>query len=630
VSSQWGGLSSPQSACKPAVLVLAASLHLCLAAPPAVTKVEPPDWMAEPRGVNLRLLVTGQGLTGAIIQAAFPTSSVRVSRGGTHLFVDVAIPVGAAPGDYPLQISTPNGAVQAPFSLVAALPAQGRFQGFSGDDVIYLIMPDRFANGDPANDDPPLSKGLYDRAKIRYYHGGDFEGIIQHLSYLKDLGVTALWLTPVYDNANRLNHREVYDNQAITDYHGYGAVDFYRVEEHFGTLDKFRELVDKAHALGIKVIQDQVANHTGPYHPWVEDPPTETWFNGTLAQHLANTWRTWTLIDPHATPELQKSTLEGWFAGILPDLNQNDPEVARYLIQNTLWWIGRTGIDGIREDTLPYVPRPFWHEWTAAIKRRYPSFNVVGEVFDGDPALVSFFQGGKARADGIDTGVDAVFDFPLHDVIRKVFSGAAPARDLSQMLAHDYLYPDPARLVTFVDLHDVTRFLNEPGATIGGLQRVFTFLMTARGIPMIYYGDEVGMKGGNDPDNRRDFPGGWKEDARNAFDGSGRTADEQKTFDHLRRLTRLRAALEPLRRGTMIELLAEDQAYAFARATVKDSVLVVFNNAPDSMTLQIPLIGSGIATGATLKDQLGAAPDIHAQTGIAEVRLPGLSAAIYH
>jgi glycosidase len=601
-----------------------------LAAPPAVTKVEPPDWMVGPGGITLRLLVTGNGLAGAKVQAPFRTSSVQASKNGTHLFVDLGIPAGAAPGDYPLQISTSDGAVKAPFSLVAALPAQSRFQGFSDDDVIYLIMPDRFANGDPGNDDPPISRGLYDRGKSRYYHGGDFEGIIQHLAYLKDLGITALWLTPIYDNADRLNHREMYDKQAITDYHGYGAVDLYKVEEHFGTLDKFRELVDKAHALGIKVIQDQVANHTGPYHPWVQDPPTETWFNGTEAQHLSNTWRTWTLIDPHATPELQKSTLEGWFAGILPDLNQNDPEVARYLIQNTLWWIGRTGIDGIRQDTLPYVPRRFWRDWTGAIKQRYPSFHVVGEVFDADPALVSFFQGGRTRWDGVDTGVDSLFDFPLHYAIRKVFSGAAPARDLSQMLAHDYLYRDPNQLVTFVDLHDVPRFLNEPGATLDGLERIFTFLLTARGIPMIYYGDEVGMKGGNDPDNRRDFPGGWKEDSRSAFQASGRTPDEQKLFDHLRRLTHIRADLEPLRRGRMIDLLAEDRAYAFARTTDKSSVLVVFNNSPDAVALQIPLAGSGIVNGATLKDQLSAALDVRAQRGIAEVRLPGLSAAIYH
>jgi glycosidase len=406
-------------------------------------------------------------------------------------------------------------------------------------------------------------------------------------------------------------------------------VDYYAVEEHFGTLDKFRELVDKAHAAGIKIIQDQVANHTGPYHPWVHDPPTPTWLNGTEAQHLSNTWRTWTLIDPHATSEMRKSTLEGWFAGILPDLNQNDPEVARYLIQNTLWWIGRTGIDGIREDTLPYVPRQFWRQWTAAIKQAYPAFRVVGEVFDTDPGLVSFFQGGKARFDGVDSGVDSLFDFPLQAAIAKVFTGAAPTRALAQVLAHDSLYVDADRLVTFIDLHDQPRFMNAKDATSNALERAFSFLLTARGIPMIYYGDEIGMTGGADPDNRRDFPGGWKEDPRNAFEAAGRTAGEQQLLTALQRLTHLRAGSDALRNGRMVDLLVEDRAYAFARVAAQARLVVVFNNAPQEVALHIPLAGSGVADGATLQDCYGPAPAAEARNGALDVRLAPLSVAIY-
>jgi glycosidase len=391
-------------------------------------------------------------------------------------------------------------------------------------------MPDRFANGDPTNDDPPVSRGMHDRAKPRYYHGGDFRGIIDHLPYLKDLGVTAIWLTPIYDNVNHLNQRERYDNRAITDYHGYGAVDFYGVEENFGSLDDFRELVDRAHSLGLKVIQDQVANHTGPHHPWVKDPPTPSWFHGTEAEHVSNTWRPWTLIDPHATRAAQASTLDGWFSNILPDLNQQDDEVARYLVQNTLWWIGRTGIDGIRQDTEPYVPRRFWRDWTSAIHARYPGLKIVGEVFDSDPMLPSFFQRGHAQFDGIDTGLDSVFDFRLQDAIARVFTGKAPLRDLPKILAHHSLYADAGRLVTFLGLHDMPRFLYRHGATAEGLQQAFTLLMTTRGIPMIYYGDEIGMTGGNDPGNRRDFPGGWKEDAADAFEAAGRNKEQQALF----------------------------------------------------------------------------------------------------
>jgi neopullulanase len=611
-----------------------ALLPLAFAAPPMVSKVEPPDWVPGPSATSLRVLLTGANLAGATVKAQFATSGLAASPSGTHLFFDLKIPAHATRGKYPFQIETPGGRTEAPFSLVAPLPPAGRFQGFSSDDIVYLIMPDRFANGDPLNDDPAVSRGMHDRKAARYYHGGDFEGIIQHLPYLRDLGVTAIWLTPIYNNANRLNEREKYDGQAIADYHGYGAVDFYGVEEHFGTLDKFRELVDRAHALGIKVIQDQVANHTGPYHPWVEDPPTATWFHGTQALHISNTWRIWTLIDPHASPAAQKSTLDGWFAGILPDLNQDDPEVARYLIQNTLWWISRTGFDGIRQDTLPYVPRRFWRDWTTAIRARYPHFNVVGEVFDSDPALVSFFQGGKMRFDGIDSGVDALFDFPLQNAMDKVFTGAAPLRELPKVLAHDALYPDANRLVTFIDLHDLPRFLHRRGATREALIEAFTFLLTTRGIPMLYYGGEIGMNGGDDPDNRRDFPGGWKEDPSNAFDSAQRTPEQQALFQRFQHLARLRAATPPLRRGSLLHLLVEDDAYVFARLTSTDNapgsrVLVAFNNAAVPAILQVPLTGTGIADGTRLEDLLGAAPPIYAAEGIARIKLPPHSSAIY-
>jgi glycosidase len=602
-----------------ALLLLLAGGRLALTASPAVSKVEPPDWFVEPDGITLRMLITGSDLSATAVHASFSIDRIAVSSSGTHLIFDLKIPPHAAPGKYPIRIETAAGALEAPFAIVPALGPQGRFQGFSSDDVIYLIMPDRFANGDPSNDDPAISRGLYDRSKSRFYHGGDFAGIIEHLPYIKQLGVTAIWMTPIYDNNNR----------GSTDYHGYGAVDFYGVEEHFGTFEQFRELVDRAHALGIKIIQDEVANHTGPYHPWVKDPPTPTWLNGTKSHHLNETWRTWTLMDPHATYEMQRSTLEGWFANRLPDLNQNDPECAQYLIQNTLWWIGRTGLDGIREDTLPYVPRAFWSHWAEAIRRHYPDVNVVGEVFDSDPGLVSFFQGGRQEFDHIDTGVTGLFDFPLHDAIRKFFTGAAPATDLSKVLAHDSLYVNSEHLVTFVDLHDISRFMSLNGATTNGLKNVFTFLLTARGIPMIYYGDEVGMKGGNDPDNRRDFPGGWKDDPHNAFDPAGRTSEEQFLVEHVQHVAHLRAQLEPLRHGAMVELLAETDQYAFVRTVDHDSVLVVFNRSEQPCDLRIPLEGSYIREGTSLTDALGAAPPAEANRGTIAVHMPANTAAIY-
>ncbi len=610
--------------------ILLTLLPLLCAAPPTVTKVDPPNWWAGHSINPVRLLVRGASLRGTgetRVKSAFKTGNVRVNEAGTYLFVDVTVPKSARPGPLPLKVITSEGSTEIPFQISASLPRLGRYQGFSQDDLIYLIMPDRFADGDASNNDPENSKGLYDRKKGRYYHGGDLQGIIDHLPYLKDLGVTAVWVNPVYDNVNHLNTRETYDGQPITDYHGYGAVDFYGVDEHLGTLEKFRELVDKAHQSGIKVIQDQVANHTGPFHPWVTDSPTPTWFNGTLAKHLANTWQTWTLMDTHSPPAMRKATLEGWFIDILPDLNQDDPEVARYLIQNTLWWIGVSGMDAIRQDTLPYVPRSFWREWMAAIKREYPNFRVVGEMFDGDPALVSFFQGGATRADGIDSGVDSLFDFPLFFQIRHAFAEGKAVRDVASMLGHDRLYTNPDMLVTFLGLHDVQRFMNEQGAEISGLKLAFTLLMTVRGVPMIYYGDEVAMRGGNDPENRRDFPGGFSGDDHNAFNAAGRTQDERSVFDHVRKLAQLRNANDCLRRGKLTGLLATEQAYAYTRTAGSCSALIVLNNGTDHAQISVPLGGLKLRA-RQLQDSLsGAVAQVEGESLILD--LAARSAALF-
>ena len=621
-------------ACRSALLLIAVTAALAAApqATPEVTKVEPPSWWIAHSINPVRLLIRGHNLAGARVipyGAGVAAGSTQVNAAGTYAFVDVVIARNAKPGPHPLRIVTPGGEASASFEVLSPLPREGRFQGFSPDDVIYLIMPDRFANGDPSNDDPAVSRGMWDRQKPRYYHGGDFQGIIDHLPYLKDLGVTAIWLNPVYDNVNHLNEREPVDGQAIADYHGYGAVDYYGVEEHFGTLAQFRELVDAAHRHGIKVIQDQVANHTGPYHPWVKDPPLPDWFHGTEAHHLTNTWQTWTLIDPHAMPELRQATLDGWFVDILPDLNQDDPEVAHYLIQNTLWWVGISGLDGIRQDTLPYVPRRFWRDWMAAIKREYPKLRVVGEMFDGDPAMVAFCQGGQARFDGVDSGVDTVFDFPTFFAIRRAFAEGKPVHDVAVMTGHDYLYPNASLLVTFLGLHDVARFMNENGATAQGLDLAFTFLMTARGIPMIYYGDEIGMRGGGDPDNRRDFPGGWREDARNAFTAAGRTPGEQAIWEHVRRLTRLRGELAPLRRGSMTNLCVSEQSYGYARSSSEGTVVVLINNAPEAAEVSCDLSPLHPSEGASLTDRLGAAPELRIAGGKVQAQFPGRSAGIY-
>ena len=602
---------------------------------PQVIKVEPPGWWANHSINPVRVLIRGKNLFGAKVvstSAGLVPGQPKVNAAGTYLLVDVSVSRLARPGKQSLRITNASGTVDAPFEIYEPLARAGRFQGFTTDDVIYLIMTDRFSDGDPANDDPAESKGLFDRTKPRYYHGGDFQGIINHLSYLKELGVTAIWLTPWYDNVNHLNEREQYQDQPdgpkrkITDYHGYGSVDFYGVEEHFGTLAKLRELVDQAHRFGIKIIQDQVANHTGPYHPWVNDPPTATWFNGTKDHHLANVWQTWSVRDPHATFQVQRETLEGWFVDILPDLNQNDPEVARYITQNTLWWIGVTGIDAIRQDTFQYVPRTFWPHWIASIKREYPKLNVVGEVFDGDVAHTSFFQGGAVRADGIDDRLDTLFDFPLMFALRRAFAEGKDIRELPRILASDPLYPNASVLIPFMANHDVKRFMNEPGATIEGLKMAQTFLMTVRGTPQLYYGDEIAMQGGDDPDNRRDFPGGFPEDGSDAF--TKRNGPQNSVFENQKLLSQLRIQIEPLRHGSLVELFAKEHQYAFARANRSGFAIVAFNNDRKPARFSFDITSLPRSNNVAVADRLGNAKDLRVAGNIIEFELPAQSSSI--
>jgi glycosidase/predicted alpha/beta superfamily hydrolase len=553
---------------------------------PVVEKVDPPSWWMGSTVNPVRVLVRGRNLAGARAECArVRCGGVRVNAAGTYAFVDVTVPGGLKAGRYPFALRTAQGRAEVPFELLEPLSRLGRFQGFGPKDVLYLIMPDRFANGDPSNDDPAASPGLMDRGKARYYHGGDLAGVRQHLPYLKALGVTAIWLNPIYDNNNALNRKETYDGQAITDYHGYGATDFYGVEEHFGTLADLRALVDSAHAQGIKIILDMVANHTGPYHPWVTDPPTPTWFHGTAERHESNRWQIWTLADPYGTAATRRNTLDGWFVNILPDLNQDDPDVARYIIQNTLWWVAVSGMDGIRQDTWPYVPRAFWRDWMTAVRREFPALKVLGEVSNGDPALVSFFEGGRA-VEGIDDKVDMLFDYPLFYPLRRALGEGGQLREVAQMLANDRMYRDAAAsLVPFVDLHDVPRFRNDRGATTAGLKLAYTFLLTTRGTPLLYYGDEIGLPGGNDPDNRRDFPGGWREDPRNAFDSAGRTAEEQGVFTHVQALLRLRAAHADLRGAATTNLVTAEQLWVYRRG----SLVVALNNDTVPARVSVPL-----------------------------------------
>jgi glycosidase len=573
---------------------------------PVVRKIEPPNWWVN-YTPSLTLLLTGENLSGARVESStkgLTPLGVEGSANGHYLFVHLELSPDLPSGTVPLRLITAGGSTTLSLPLLARADSHGRFEGISRDDVIYLIMPDRFADGDPSNDRPNNDRpsndrptgssaaAKYDRSNPMAYHGGDLRGIREHLGYLHDLGVTALWLTPVWKNTD-------------SDYHGYHVVDFYALDDHMGSMAEYQALVAEAHRLGMKVLIDYVVNHTGPHNPWANDPPTPTWFHGTPAHHLEPAYSFNGLVDPHASPREYLNTLDGWFAGRLPDLNPDDPALALYLAQNAMWWTEIAQLDGFRLDTFPYSTRQFWSGWHERLHQVYPKINDIGEVADGDSAITAFFEGGRKQFDGIDTGLATVFDFPLYYGVRDVVIGGASMKKIVDVLRHDELYPHPEMLVTFIGNHDQTRFVSEKGSDPAKLKAALSLLLTLRGIPQIYSGDEIAMPGGNDPDNRRDFPGGFPGDPHNAFTASGRTAEQQDVFAHVQSLLALRKSHPALRTGKQWHIGWDDSYYAFLRELPEDKLLVVYNNAPKMAALEIPVENTPLETAHELQPVFG-------------------------
>lgn len=585
---------------------------------PRIERVDPPNWYI---GLpSPMLLVKGENLQSAQVKVG--AGGVRVTRvqgqrtdsssdGGHYVFIWLGIDGNAKPADVPITVTTAKGSATFKFPLAQRRPLSDGFRGFDGNDVIYLIMPDRFADGDPSNDSPPQRPGTYDRSDARAYHGGDLRGITEHLDYLKDLGVTTVWTTPIYKNARR-------------DYHGYGAIDLYDVDEHLGSIADYRNFVDSAHQRGMKVLMDVVPNHIGPTHPWVDDPPDREWFHGSRAHHLRAEGNFAPITDPHSVYAQWKDVVEGWFADILPDMNTENQLTKQYLIQNAMWWAEEAALDGFRIDTFPYVERHFWQDFHAAMHSAYPNFKTVGECFNPDATIVSYFAGGVSR-DGVDTGLDTPFDFPAYFSLRDVVINNAPASKLRETLRMDRLYPHPERLVPFEGNHDVQRFITAAGGSVQKLKLAFSILFTMRGTPQVYYGDEIGMPGDGDPGNRRDFPGGFPGDSRNAFTQQGRTPEEQDIFHHVQSLLRLRARHAALRTGDLKDILADDTAYIYRRDAPGDRVLVAINNSDQARAVTLP---EALFQGTLKPLSEGAMESRPSATGM-QLQIPASSAEIY-
>ena len=564
---------------------------------PCIDKIDPPNWwatMPEPM-----LLIHGENLGGAKITVDGRQVSVartQFSPNGHWAFVWLQT-AGAPAQTLHIAAASATGKAEADFPLEKRKPASAGFKGFSSADVMYLIMTDRFADGDPSNDDPAA-----ERATPRGWHGGDFKGIEQHLDYLQKLGITTLWTTPV--------DRNIPSPQS---YHGYGATDMYAVDPHFGTLADYQQLARSLHQRGMKIVFDSVPNHVGPASPWVQDPPLPDWFHGTLAHHTIAKGDFKSIPDPHSSWQERRDITQGWFANTLPDLNQENPLVAKYLIQNAAWWIETADLDGLRIDTFPYVNRAFWHDFHAQLHALYPHLTTVGEVFNGNPTITSYFAGGVEH-DGIDTGLYTPFDFPTYFALRAVLIKGEPMTKLEDILRQDELYPHPERLVTFLGNHDTRRFLSEPGATPAELKMAFGLLATLRGMPQIYSGDEIGMLGGDDPENRHNFPGGFADGQPSAFDAKTRTPAQQEMLTWVSTLLATRSRHPALETGQQQDIVDEDAtAFAFVRAADvshgcdgKERFLVAVNNADKPRNLRIETGDTALAGCSRLSAVIGA------------------------
>lgn len=553
-----------------------------------VQRVEPPNWWAGLSQPELELMVYGKQI--ADYQATIQYPGVRLVSQTTlgnrnYTFITLALSEQLQPGTIQLRFTKGKQSFTVPYTFHARKRDSLQHQGFDASDVIYLMMPDRFANGDPTNDAIPGMLEAANRSVPRARHGGDFAGITQRLDYLKDLGVTAIWFTPIFENDMPFSYGA---------YHGYAATDMYKVDRRFGSNQAYKAMIDHAHEKGMKVIMDMIHNHVGDHHWWIKDLPADDWLNDFERFGITN-YRTETVTDPYVSVYDREKMINGWFVKEMPDLNQKNPWLARYLIQNTLWWIEYSGIDGIRMDTYPYPDKQYMARWAKTVLEEYPTFNIVGEAWVPHIAMEAYWQRGFNGKDGYESHLPSVTDFQIHHTLRKAlnegFGWSSGLSAMYQTLAQDFLYSDPMLNVIFLDNHDTERFLSLVGEDRQKFKIALGYLLTIRGIPQLYYGTEIGMSGLKDLGDanvRKDFPGGWPDDPRSAFTAEGRTAQENELFSYLRTLLQWRKTFKPIHSGKFMHFIPENDTYVYFRYNEESSAMIAINMAdnPQTLTMQ--------------------------------------------
>ncbi|NWF88010.1 MAG: cyclomaltodextrinase N-terminal domain-containing protein [Ignavibacteriaceae bacterium] len=533
-----------------------------------ISKIEPPNWWTGMKNTELQLMVYGENLSDIKVKSSnskLKIKKITSSENSSYIFVDLSLKNIKA-DRYKFVFSKGAETQTIEYPILERQISPNEQQGFSTSDVIYLIMADRFCDGNPSNNKIDDSLDQFTSDDLDGRKGGDIEGIISKFDYLKELGVSTIWVTPMLENNMWMS------------YHGYAATDLYRIDPRFGTNEQYKSLVDEAHKRGLKVIMDHVCNHIGINHHWIKKLPFANWINGTVENHLPANHHKMTFPDPYSPGEAIDLTWNGWFTDYMVDLNQADPYLKRYLIQNAIWWIEYSGIDGIREDTYPYCNQYAMAEWNKAILNEYPKFNIVGEIWTGVPAYLAAYQQKNKFGVHLDSNLPCVTDFALADAFRDYLNGRKGLEGIFTTLAQDYLYHDPNNLLTFFDNHDISRALFIADEDLEKYKIALTILLTTRGIPKIFYGSEIGIVGDDKHGNiRSTFPGGFSDDSRNAFDSTERTEYENEIYEFTKFLLQIRKKYKSLSQGKLIHFYPFDNLYTYFRETNDEATMVIVN-----------------------------------------------------
>jgi glycosidase len=553
-----------------------------------VKKVAPTFWWAGMRNPELQVLLYGDNISSSDVSLStndiFLKEIVRTENPNyLIIYIDLS---NAKAQTFDINLRQGKKLTKVSYELKERRTDASKVKGFDSGDVLYLIMPDRFANGDTSND---VVSGMLENSMNRNEpfgrHGGDLKGIEDHIDYMADLGVTAIWLNPIQEN-----------DMPKESYHGYAITDYYQVDRRMGTNEEFRQLVEKAHAKGMKVIMDMIFNHCGSNNYLFKDMPSKDWFN-FRANYVQTSYKTASVQDIHAADYERRIAVDGWFTEAMPDLNQSNRHVARYLIQSSIWWIEYAGLNGIRQDTHPYADFNMMSQWCKEVNNEYPDFNIVGETWLNSNVLVSFWQKDSRLAAPRNSNLPTVMDFPLMDQMNRAFDEettdwAGGLYRLYDYATQDLVYADPMHLLVFLDNHDTSRFANneEKAQNIARYKQAIAYLLTTRGIPQIYYGTEILMaadKSQGDGLLRRDFPGGWQEDTQNCFNRSGRTDLQNEAFDYARKILQWRKTNNAVRYGSFKHFAPSNGIYMYERKCCKGSVVVIMNGTDKDQTLPL-------------------------------------------